>query len=133
MSASQPPGYPPAPPPPPPGPPGGYGSQPPGGYGTPPPGVPGQYPSAPQGKPDNYLVWAILTTIFCCLPFGIVAIVKSSKVDGLWSSGQYAEAQAASADAKKWSIIAAIVGVVAGILYALFYILVFAAASTNGY
>ena len=26
-------------------------------------------------RPDNYLVWAILTTILCCLPFGVVSIV----------------------------------------------------------
>ena len=24
----------------------------------------------------NHLVWAILSTLFCCLPFGIVSIVK---------------------------------------------------------
>ncbi|MGB4290272.1 MAG: CD225/dispanin family protein, partial [Dethiobacteria bacterium] len=28
-----------------------------------------------SGNFDDYLVWAILATIFCCLPFGIVAIV----------------------------------------------------------
>ena len=38
-------------------------------------------------KPDNYLVWAILSTVFCCLPLGIVAIVKASKVDALWAQG----------------------------------------------
>lgn len=30
--------------------------------------------------PDNYLVYSILTTLFCCLPFGIVGIVKSAQV-----------------------------------------------------
>ncbi len=87
----------------------------------------------PTGKPDNYLVWAILTTLFCCLPFGIVAIVKSAKVDGLWTSGQYAAAQAAADDAKKWSIIAAVAGVVVGVAYAIFYIVVLAAAGSSGY
>lgn len=115
---------------------------PPGGNGAPPPPPPpgGQYPQpgygaqVPAGKPDNYLVWAILTTILCCLPFGIVAIVKAAKVDGLWNSGQYAAAQAAANDAKKWSIIAAVVGVVVGVAYAIFYIVVLAAAgSSTGY
>jgi hypothetical protein len=31
--------------------------------------------------PDNYLVWSILATIFCCWPLGIPAIVNATKVD----------------------------------------------------
>ena len=45
---------------------------------------PGQQPPM---KPDNNLVWAILSTILCCLPLGIVAIVYASKVDGLYNQG----------------------------------------------
>ena len=30
----------------------------------------------------NYLVQAILVTIFCCLPFGIVSIVYAAQVNG---------------------------------------------------
>ena len=30
----------------------------------------------------NNMVWAILTTLFCCLPFGIVSIVYAAQVDG---------------------------------------------------
>ena len=90
------------------------------------PGWPAQqsgWPSGPQ--PDNYLVWAILTTIFCCLPAGIVSIVYSSKVSGLWMQGQYAEAQAAANNAKRWAIIsAAIVGVLI-VCYLLFMLVMF--------
>lgn len=82
-------------------------------------------PQMPQ-KPDNYLVWAILSTLLCCLPFGIVAIVKSSKVDTLWYAGNYAEAIQASNDAKKWSIISAVVGLVGGLLYVIFYVILVA-------
>lgn len=78
-----------------------------------------QRPDLPPRKPDNYLVWAILTTLFCCLPFGIVAIVKSSKVDSLWYAGYYNEALQASNEAKKWSIISAVVGVSSIVLYIL--------------
>ncbi|OBK22569.1 hypothetical protein A5634_07255 [Mycobacterium asiaticum] len=80
---------------------------------TQPPGYPPQPPTGQQ--PDNYLVWSILATLFCCLPLGIVAIVKSTQVSGLWAQGQYAEAQAAADSAKKfvkWSVIAAVVGAV---------------------
>ncbi|MBO7197759.1 MAG: CD225/dispanin family protein, partial [Tidjanibacter sp.] len=34
--------------------------------------------------PSSNLIWGILTTIFCCLPFGIVSIVFASRVDSLW-------------------------------------------------
>ena len=56
------------------------------------PNQPHQQPSYFQGqrppKPNNHLAWAILSTIFCCLPLGIVSIVYSSKVDGLYNAGE---------------------------------------------
>lgn len=75
----------------------------------------------PVPKPDSYLVWAILSTICCCLPFGIVSIVYAAKVDGLYSGGQYVQAREAADNAKKWAIISAVVGVVVSIVYILFY------------
>jgi predicted secreted protein len=85
-----------------------------------PPPPPGYPPQQPAGKaPDNYLVWSILVTLFCCLPLGIVAIIKSTQVNGLWTSGQYAEAQAAAQSARKFCIWGAIIGVVVGIIYAI--------------
>ena len=71
-------------------------------------------------KPDNYLVWAILSTVLCCWPFGVVAIVMASKVDSLWASGCYDEACQASKDAKKWSIISAVSVGLFLVLYILF-------------
>ena len=62
-------------------------------------------------------MWSILTTLFCCLPFGVVSIVKASQVNGLWAQGQYGEAQASAQAAKKWAIWAAVAGVVVGIIY----------------
>ena len=82
----------------------------------PPPGYPPQQPPAGQ-QPDNYLVWSILVTLFCCLPLGIVAIVKSTQVSGLWAQGRYAEAQAASDAAKKFCIWSAIAGVIVLVIY----------------
>ena len=52
----------------------------------------------------NHLVWAILSTLFCCLPLGIVAIVHAAKVDGLRSAGDMAGAREASAKAKFWAL-----------------------------
>ncbi|MEU0534296.1 CD225/dispanin family protein [Amycolatopsis tolypomycina] len=81
----------------------------PGGQPNYPGGQPGGYQPGPP--PSNNLVWAILTTILCCLPFGIVSIVQAAKVNGLWAQGQTAAAQEAANSAKKWAIISAIVGV----------------------
>jgi hypothetical protein len=30
--------------------------------------------------PDTNLVWAILCTVLCCLPLGIVSIIKATSV-----------------------------------------------------
>lgn len=65
--------------------------------------------TASRGQcPDSYLLFAILTTLFCCLPFGIVAIVKAASVSSKYQSGDYEGAVQASNDAKKWCKIAVI-------------------------
>jgi hypothetical protein len=53
---------------------------------------------------------------------GIVSIVYSTKVSGLWAQGRYAEAQEASTNAKKWAIIGAITGTVVDANIAVIYI-----------
>jgi len=63
-------------------------------------------PPGPVAYVPNYLVQAILTTIFCCQPFGIVAIVYAAQVDGKLASGDYLGARTMSENAKKWSLIA---------------------------
>ena len=74
--------------------------------------------------PDNYLVWAILCTLLCCLPFGIVSIVKATQVEKLWLAGDKMGARKASDDAKKWAIISAVVGAVGYIIYFIISIIV---------
>lgn len=111
----------------PPPPPGNYPPPPPGGGGYPPPPPGGGFPppgGAPVGPPDNNLVWAIVVTVLCCLPLGIVAIVKSTQVSGLWAQGRYADAQKAADDAKKFAMWGAIAGVVFGVLYLIFSLVV---------
>src|ERR1700761_3908733 len=81
----------------------------------PPPGYP-QQPPAGQA-PNSHLVWSILVTLFCCLPFGIVAIVKSSQVNGLWAQGRYAEAQASADSAKQFVMWSVIIGLVVDVIY----------------
>ncbi|MDR0844816.1 MAG: CD225/dispanin family protein [Tannerella sp.] len=82
--------------------------------------------------PDNYLVWAILTTVLCCLPLGIVSIINSSKVSSLYAIGDYAGAQSASESAKKWAIWSAIIGPILYIIFVIIYVVVIAAAVGAG-
>lgn len=98
--------------------PGGYG---PGGYG------PGWQPSGP--KPPSYLVWAILTTLFCCLPFGIVSIVYAARVDSKYNAGDMAGSLEASNNAKKWAIISALVSVALLVLWVLLVVAVGSSSS----
>jgi Interferon-induced transmembrane protein len=107
----QPPGYgqpaPPAPPSPP------YGQ--PAAYGAPAPAYPGygQQPmgyGAPGVKPPNYLGWAI-GCIFLFWPVAIFAIIRATKVDSLWQTGQFQQAQEESAGAKLLCQIATWIGV----------------------
>jgi hypothetical protein len=108
------------------------GQQPPAWQGQPPPGWQGPPPIwQGQREPDNYLVWAILCTVLCCLPLGIVSIVYSTKVSGLWAQGRYAEAQSASDSAKKWAIIGAIVGAVIYVIIGVLYAFIFVVAVSN--
>jgi uncharacterized membrane protein YvbJ len=59
-------------------------------------------PAQPTQVP-NYLVQAILVTIFCCLPFGIVAIVFAAQVNGKLQAGDISGAMESSRKAKMWS------------------------------
>lgn len=70
-----------------------------------------------MNKPKSHLALAILSTIFCCLPLGIVAIVHAAKVDNLWNNGQYDAAVDTSNKAKKWVIISAVLAIVVYIIY----------------
>jgi hypothetical protein len=80
-------------------------------------------------KPPSYLVWAILTTLFCCLPFGIVSIVFAAQVDSKFNGGDIVGAQQASEKAKRWAIVSAAVGVGLTVLW---FLIVVAAGANIG-
>lgn len=80
-----------------------------------------QQPPGGGTQPSSHLAFAILVTLFCCLPFGIVSIVKASQVNGLWAQGRYADAQQSSASARKWAMWGAIIGVIVIVIYAIGY------------
>ncbi len=57
---------------------------------------------APGTTVPNYLVFAILATVLCCIPTGIAAIIFAAQVNGKLQAGDIAGAQAASNNAKIW-------------------------------
>jgi len=78
-----------------------------------------QFNNGPQQPPmpNNYLVWAILVTICCCIVTGIVAIIYASKVSPAYYRGDYMEAQKASDRASMWVIISFVLGLIVQPLY----------------
>jgi len=67
----------------------------------------------------TYLAQAILVTLFCCLPFGIPAIVYAAQIGSKLASGDYAGAVHSSKQAKMWCWIGFGCGLVWIILYLL--------------
>jgi hypothetical protein len=67
----------------------------------------------------NYLIQEILTTVFCCLPFGIVSIVYAAQVNGKVVAGDRAGALESSRNARTWAWIAFGAGLVVGVGYLL--------------
>lgn len=79
--------------------------------------------------PPSYLVLSILATMFCCLPTGIVAIIKSTQVGGALARGDYNAAQEASSAAMKWCVISFVLAA----LYLLFsWIMIVMKAEAGG-
>lgn len=73
-------------------------------YGAQPPRVP------------NYLVHSILCTLFCCMPFGVVAIVYAAGVNTKLAAGDYAGAQRSSRSAQNWYLTSVFSGLVGGLV-----------------
>lgn len=97
---------------------------PPDGSGLPPaPPMPDQglaspYSRTPVTSPapvPTHLVWAILVTLLCFLPTGIVAIVYATQVSNKLAVGDVAGAMDSSNKAKMWSIISVVAGIVLAI------------------
>ena len=68
---------------------------------------------AQPGQPpvDNNMTMSIVS-IFLFWPLAIPALISASKVNSLLAQGDIAGAQAASADSKKWSKLALIIGLI---------------------
>lgn len=79
--------------------------------------LPGQISPNQIPMPPTYMTQAILATLLCCLPFGIVAIIKASNVSNAYSHQKYHEAQKFSDDAKMWINVSVVTGLIVGVLF----------------
>ena len=90
-------------------------------------------PPAPAMQIPNYLVQAILVTLCCCLPLGIVSIVYAAQVNGKVQAGDIQGAINASNNAKMWCWIAFGLGLVANIIVGIVQVLAIVASHQRGF
>jgi hypothetical protein len=85
----------------------------------PPPMSPPPVAGQPQPHVSNYLVPAILSTICCCLPFGIVAIVFAAQVNAKLQAGDVQGARQSSEKAKMWCWVALLCSLIFWVIWLL--------------
>ncbi|ADL53558.1 CD225/dispanin family protein [Clostridium cellulovorans] len=77
----------------------------------------------PSESVPDYLVWAIMSIFCCCIPFTIIAIVYSAKVNNALSKGDIEEAKINSEKAKNWTLAAFICGIIYILIVLIFIML----------
>lgn len=101
---------------------GGYGGQ--DRYGVQSSfGATAAYPENPSGRPGppSNIGWAVASILFFW-PLSFVAMTRAMDVYPLWAAGRHAEAEAASASAKKLGLISLAIVAVLCVLYIVFII-----------
>lgn len=93
-----------------------------GGYGAP------RRCPMPQ-MPKNHLALAVLTTLFCCLPFGIISLIYAIQVNISANSGNFKMAEFSSEKALFWGKVALWCGAALYIVNSLFFLLPLAIAA----
>lgn len=71
-------------------------------------------------KPVNwvpYLMLSIISTLCCCLPFGVVGIVFSAKINSAMLAGNLEEAQNNAKMARIWIIVSFAIGLLTWLIY----------------
>jgi Interferon-induced transmembrane protein len=88
-------------------------------------------PGQPPAQINNNMTMSIVALIFFW-PLAIPAIINASKVNTLLQQGDFAGAQAAAAESKKWSKWALIIGIGAWVLGIIACCGIFGLAALNG-
>ena len=64
-----------------------------------------------------YLILSIVSTLCCCLPFGVVGIVFSAKINSAMLAGNLEEAQNNAKMARIWIIVSFAIGLLTWLIY----------------
>jgi hypothetical protein len=84
--------------------------------------------SATSSNIPNYLIPAILSTVFCCLPVGVISIIFATQVNSKIASGDITGATESSGKAKMFMFIAVGLGLLSWVVGVVLWIFVFGAA-----
>jgi hypothetical protein len=71
----------------------------------------------PAQRVENYLVLAIVATVCCCMPIGLVGVVHAAQVNARAQLGDLAGAQECARKARLWSLAGIGIGLVVTGLY----------------
>ncbi|MDO4574495.1 MAG: CD225/dispanin family protein [Planctomycetia bacterium] len=77
---------------------------------VPPHAMPQMPPPVPAPIP-NYMVWAILETVCCCLPLGVAGLVYALKANSAAQLGRYEEGMRAAKTAKTCLVVGLLLGI----------------------
>ncbi|XP_077617002.1 proline-rich transmembrane protein 1 [Crocuta crocuta] len=94
----------------------------------PPPQAPGLALLEPRRPPHDYMPIAVLTTICCFWPTGIIAIFKAVQVRTALARGDMVSAEIASREARNFSFISLAVGIAAMVLCTILTVVIIIAA-----
>jgi hypothetical protein len=83
------------------------------------PHLPPPQPYLQRPRPKSYMSVAVLATIFCFWPFGIVSIIMAASVGSRWARGDVEGANRASRLARAWAV-ASVVAMFC--LFTIFYV-----------
>jgi hypothetical protein len=82
-------------------------------------------PPGPKGPfSENWLVEAILVTLLCCLPFGVVGIIFAAQVNTKQQAGDMEGAEKSRREAAKWTKLGFWIGIAQWVLIILFYFVI---------
>jgi hypothetical protein len=90
---------------------------------------------SPSGGAEvqNYLIPAILSTVFCCVPLGVVSIIFATQVNSKVAAGDIAGAAEASKKAKMFMFIAVGGGLLVWVCVIIWCIFVFGLAALSSH
>ncbi|MGN0877939.1 MAG: CD225/dispanin family protein [Oligosphaeraceae bacterium] len=74
---------------------------------------------APQPQPapfNSHMTLAVVSTVCCCVPLGIVAIIQASQANSFYHAGNLEAATACAEKARSWAIWSMVLGLVIGLL-----------------